>query len=137
MTGADTTPQGASPEAAELALVAAQAVDSKGGTDLVVLDVARVCSFCEVFVLATGRSDRQVRTMAEAVEVAARLHRGERPLRVEGMAGGEWAVLDYGDVVVHLFDEATRSYYSLERLWSDAARLEWEPASSAPGVSGS
>lgn len=131
-----TTPEPQSPtadrDALDLGAVAARAAEVKGGTDIVVLDVAGVCSFCEVFVLATGRSDRQVKAITDHVEDEARRHRGTRPLRVEGRAHGEWVVLDYGDVVVHLFDEQTRAFYSLERLWSDGIRLEWEPAGVQP-----
>jgi ribosome-associated protein len=82
----------------------------------------------DVFVIASGTSRRHVLTLAEAVEERLKAQE-RRPLRVEGMEDATWVLLDYGDVVVHLFDEATRRYYDLERLWSDAPRTDFDPAS--------
>lgn len=82
----------------------------------------------DVFVIATGTSRRHVRTLAEEIE--ARLTQLDRkPLRREGMEEGSWALLDFGDIVVHLFDGGTRAYYELERLWRDAPRMAFEAAS--------
>lgn len=82
----------------------------------------------DVFVIATGTSRRHVRTLAEEIE--ARLTQLDRkPLRREGMEEGSWALLDFGDIVVHLFDGETRAYYELERLWRDAPRMAFEAAS--------
>ena len=81
----------------------------------------------DIFVIATGTSRRHVLSLAE--EVIDQLKAADRrPLRKEGFEDGQWVLLDYGDVVVHLFDASTRSYYDLERLWADAGRLESEPA---------
>lgn len=81
----------------------------------------------DIFVIATGTSRRHVLSLAE--EVIDQLKATDRrPLRKEGFEDGQWVLLDYGDVVVHLFDAPTRSYYDLERLWADAGRLESEPA---------
>jgi len=121
-------PRRADAESVELAVGAARAADAKGGSDVVVLDVASVSTFCDVFVIASGRSDRQVRTMAEEVEAELRRGWDRSPLRVEGLDHGQWVVLDYGDVVVHLFDLPTRDYYTLERLWADGVRRAWVPA---------
>jgi ribosome-associated protein len=83
----------------------------------------------DVFVIASGTSRRHILTLAEAVEERLRgLDR--RPLRREGLDGATWVLLDYGDVVVHLFDEPTRGYYDLERLWIDAPRTEFDAAGS-------
>lgn len=81
----------------------------------------------EVFVIATGGSRRQVLTLAE--EVSTQMKTEDRsPLRTEGQDEASWVLVDFGDVVVHLFQEDPRHYYDLERLWGDAPRIEWEPA---------
>lgn len=115
-------------DTAEAAEAAASAIDDKNGLDVVLLDVSTVIVLTDVFVIATGTSRRHVRTLAEEIE--ARLADLERkPLRREGVEDGTWALLDFGDIVVHLFDEETRRYYELERLWSDAPRMAFERAS--------
>jgi ribosome-associated protein len=80
-------------------------------------------------VIASGTSSRHVKTLADDVEFRLR-ELGRRPLRREGITDASWILLDFGDVVVHLFDQETRRYYDLERLWSDAPRLEFQPAGS-------
>ncbi|MBP1633299.1 MAG: rsfS [Acidobacteria bacterium] len=94
---------------------------------MALLDVSRLLVITDVFVIATGTSRRHVLTLADAVEERLRLL-GRRPLRREGLEHATWVLLDYGDLVVHLFDEATRRYYDLERLWIDAPRTEYDPA---------
>ena len=103
-----------------LACVAA-ALDRKA-YDLVVLDTAALTSVADYFVICSGRSDTQVQAIADAIEhdVAAR---GMRPLAIEGREQGRWALLDYGDVLMHVFLEDTRAYYALERLWGDVPSL--------------
>ena len=76
----------------------------------------------DLFVVTSGRSDRQVRTITEEVERLTKLRCGRGPIRVEGMSDARWVLLDFGDVVVHVFDEETRAYYDLEHLWSAAPR---------------
>ena len=94
---------------------------------MVLLDVSGLLVITDVFVIASGTSRRHVLTLADEVE--ERLGRlGRRPLRREGLEYATWVLLDYGDVVVHLFDEPTRRYYDLERLWSDAPRTEFDTA---------
>lgn len=89
----------------------------------VVLDVHQVTSFADVFVLLSGRSDRQVRAIAEAV--VERLRReGDEPLGIEGMEEGRWVLIDCNDVIVHVFDPEMRDLYALERLWSDAESVD-------------
>ncbi len=83
-----------------------------------------------MFVIASGTSRRHVLTLAEGVEERMR-RLDRRPLRREGLESATWVLLDYGDVVVHLFDEPTRRYYDLERLWIDAPRHEFDPAAAA------
>jgi ribosome-associated protein len=90
--------------------------------DVVALDVREVSSFADVFVVATGRSDRQVRAIADAIEQAAK-RAGAPPLGVEGYAEGRWVLVDLDDVIVHVFTPDTRAHYDIERLWSDAQRV--------------
>jgi len=100
----------------------ADAILDRKGEDLVALDVREVSSFTDGFLLASGTSDRHVRTLADAVvERASEL--GDRPLGIEGYDEGRWVLIDLGDLVVHLFQCEVREHYDLERLWSDAARL--------------
>ena len=81
----------------------------------------------DIFVIASGTSRRHILTLAEAVEERLK-EGGRRPLRSEGLEDATWVLLDYGDLVVHLFDEPTRRYYDLERLWGDAPRTDFDPA---------
>lgn len=115
-------------DTAEAATAAASAIDDKKGLDLVLLDVSKVIVVTDVFVIATGTSRRHVKTLAEEIEANLKLL-DRVALRREGVEEGNWVLLDFGDIVVHLFDEETRRYYDLERLWRDAPRLAFEPAS--------
>jgi ribosome-associated protein len=101
----------------------------KKGLDIILLDVGDLLQITEVFVIATGTSRPHVQTLAEFVEERLK-DQERRPLRTEGMAEAEWVLLDYGDFVVHVFQPEQREYYGLERLWGDAPRIEWEPATS-------
>lgn len=94
---------------------------------MALLDVSGLLVITDVFVIASGTSRRHVLTLADEVEERLK-HLDRRPLRREGLEHATWVLLDYGDVVVHLFDEPTRRYYDLERLWSDAPRTEFDPA---------
>ena len=113
-----------------MAAAAARAAGAKQGTDIVVLDVHRVIVITDFFVIASASSERQVRTIVEEIERALR-DLGVRPVRREGEAGARWVLLDYVDVVIHVFTEEEREYYDLERLWSDAGRLDWEESGAA------
>jgi ribosome-associated protein len=104
----------------------ARAAASKLGTDTVVLHVGDVLSIVEYFVVTGASNTRQVRTIAEEVEDHVKLHGGPGPIRVEGLKDGTWVLVDYGDVVVHVFLDETREFYDLERLWRDVPRLDWE-----------
>ncbi|MFN2608937.1 MAG: ribosome silencing factor, partial [Acidimicrobiales bacterium] len=107
---------------------AARAADAKGGDHTVILEVGAVLAITDAFVITSGRNSRQVRTMADEVEARVKGTGGPSPLRTEGREEAEWVLLDYGDFVVHVFLDETRTYYDLERLWSDAPRLSWEEA---------
>ena len=108
----------ASDHARELVRIAALAADSKQAEDLVALDVSEPLPLTDIFLLASGRNERNV--LAVAAEVEDKLNEaGVKTLRREGRAEGRWVLLDFGDLVVHVFHEEDRMYYSLERLWKD------------------
>ena len=110
-----------------LARRAADALADKKGLDVILLDVSPLTVIADTFVLATGTSRTHVQTLAESV--GRKLTEiGRKRIREEGRTEGEWVLLDFGDLLVHIFQAKTRDYYSLERLWGDAARIEWEPA---------
>jgi ribosome-associated protein len=126
----------ATPRAIELLQIAARAADDKQADDLVALDVSEPLPLTDVFLLASGRNERNVVAIAGEIEDAM-LAAGVKTLRREGRAEGRWILLDFGDVVVHVFHDEDRQYYSLERLWSDcpAIPLDVVGASSAPASS--
>jgi len=101
---------------------ALSAFDEKAGLDPVVLDLRGFVDSFDALVVASGRNDRQVRTLAEEVVRRVDAATDARPTHVEGVAEGEWIALDYGDVIVHVFDETDREYYDLEHLWAAPAR---------------
>jgi ribosome-associated protein len=115
------------------ALVAAAAAAEKQGRDIVVLDVAPIIAIIDRFVLVSATNTRQVRTIVDEIQDAMRLHEGSKPIGVEGLEDASWVLLDYGDVVIHVFIEATRAYYDLDRLWADAARVPFEEPRVAAG----
>ncbi|KAA9148170.1 ribosome silencing factor [Microbacterium lushaniae] len=98
--------------------LAAHAADSKGAEDLIALDVSQPLPLVDIFLLATGRNERNVAAIADEVE-AKLLEAGHKRLRREGRAESRWILLDFGDLVVHVFHEQERVYYGLERLWKD------------------
>ena len=91
--------------------------------DLVVLETGHISSIADYFVICSGRSDTQVQAIADAIDGALR-DRGERPLAIEGMQHGQWVLMDYGDIVIHIFYVPVREFYDLERLWVRAPRVE-------------
>jgi len=99
---------------------AVEGADEKLSVDTVVLDLRDFVDSFDALVIAAGRNDRQVRAIAEEVERRVDLAVGVKPMRVEGWASAQWIALDYGDVIVHVFDLETRDYYDLEHLWSAA-----------------
>jgi ribosome-associated protein len=117
--------------ARDLAVVAARAGDAKGASEVVVLEVGEVLVVADEFVIMSASNDRLVKALVDDVERAVREAGAGSPLRVEGLDDRHWVLIDYGDVVVHVFLAETREYYELERLWGDVARLDWrEPAAS-------
>jgi ribosome-associated protein len=106
-------------EPRETALLCVRYALEKKAYDLLLIDVARESSLGDYFLICTGRSDTQVQAIAQSIEEnLARL--GLRPLSIEGYAAGQWVLMDYGDVIVHIFYEPVRAFYDLERLWMRA-----------------
>jgi ribosome-associated protein len=117
--------------ARDLAMVAARAADAKGAHDVVVLEVGDVLVVADEFVIASASNDRLVKAIVDDVERLVAEAGFARPLRVEGLDDRHWVLIDYGDVVVHVFLDETREYYELERLWGDVPRLEWAQTAAA------
>jgi ribosome-associated protein len=117
--------------ARDLAMVAARAADTKGAHDVVVLEVGDVLVVADEFVIASASNDRLVKAIVDDVERLVAEAGFSRPLRVEGLDDRHWVLIDYGDVVVHVFLHETREYYELERLWGDVPRLEWAQTAAA------
>lgn len=107
----------------ERALLCADFVLGKKAFQVRVLDVRKISSLTDYLVLASGSSDRQVRAAAEAVHLGLKKEHDTMPIGVEGVNEGRWALIDYGDVMVHVFHEPTRLYYDLDGLWSDAEEI--------------
>lgn len=106
-----------------LARDAANAAENKKATDVVILDVGDLVGITEFFVIVSTSNPRQLDTVIDEIHTALKMG-GRAPLRREGTTPDGWMVLDYGDVVVHVFTDAQRDYYDLERLWADAPRVE-------------
>ncbi|KGJ74234.1 ribosomal silencing factor RsfS [Cryobacterium roopkundense] len=113
----------------ELLKVAVAAAESKAGEDLIALDVSNPLPLADIFLIVTGRSERNVIAIAGEIEDKL-IEAGHKPLRREGRAAGRWVLVDFGDLVVHVFHEEEREYYSLERLWKDCPVIPLELASS-------
>ena len=106
-------------------LLCVKAAAAKKASDLLLLEMKRIASFTDYFLLCSGKSDRQVQAIAQAIEEELE-RKAIRPLGLEGKTEGRWILMDYGDVVVHIFLEPIRAFYDLEGLWIDAPRVELE-----------
>ncbi len=104
----------------------AKIASDKKAIDILVLDLRKLTSFTEFFVICSGNSDRQVSAIAHAIHEGLKKDHGVMPLGNEGLDSGHWALLDYGDVVTHIFYEEDRQYYQLEKLWFDAPRVAFK-----------
>ena len=109
----------------EVAAIAAKALDNRKGVDISLLEITDVTTLADYFLICTGTSNTHVKSLCDAVEEALD-QAGEPALRREGHRSGTWVLLDYGCLVVHVFTEETRQFYDLERLWSDAKRVDLE-----------
>jgi len=112
----------------DLAVLAARTADDKKGLDTVVLEVAEGLAITDAFVITSAPNTRLVRTLADEIERVLKLEHERAPLRVEGLRDLTWVLLDYGDLVVHVFLDETRRFYDIERLYRDVPRIGWEPA---------
>lgn len=113
--------------ARRLAVDAARTAHDRHCTDVVVLDLREISPVTDYFVIVTGTSDRQMRSVAEEV-VADAVRDGQGLFKAAGMDTGKWILLDFFDVVMHLFDEEHRRFYDLELIWGDAPRVRWRAA---------
>lgn len=103
--------------------IALKAIDDKKGSAIVALDISGIASFADYFLFCTGDSTRQNRAIADEVELKLKAH-GLRPSHIEGYANAEWILMDYSDLVVHIFSKNARIFYDLERLWRDGKKLD-------------
>ena len=119
-------------QSTDLALAAAEAASTKKAERIVILDVSNQLVITDLFVICSGRNDRQVKTIAEEVERTLLQDHHIKPFRREGQQDARWVLLDYVDFVVHVFQGEERDYYDLERLWADAPVVPfadgWEEA---------
>lgn len=115
------------------AMLAARTAAENRGRDIVILDVRPLTAMFDYFVLATGTSRRQLHAISEDIDRALQEELHDRRLGLEGYEQSRWILLDYGDVVIHLFDEETRAYYALEDLWAQAKRVPFQPVDASPG----
>ena len=125
--GSQAAPPRPAGRALERALTAARTAEDNRGREIVVLDLRELTTIFDYFVLASGTSRRQLHAMSEEIDHALEEGMGDRRLGIEGYAESRWILLDYGDVVIHLFDPETRAYYGIEDLWGLAKRVPFEP----------
>ena len=111
------------PDSRARALLCINAALEKKAKDLVILNVKEISAFADYFLICSGTSDRQLRAIAAAIQENLKLA-GITPLGIEGEAAGQWILMDYDDVIIHIFLEPIRSFYDLERLWSEAPRMD-------------
>ena len=112
------------PDGLSLALAAARTAADNRGQNIVILDTRALTSEFDYFVIATGTSRRQLRAMSEEIDHALEDGLGDQRLGIEGFAESRWIVLDYGSVLIHLFDAEARQYFDLENLWAEAKRID-------------
>lgn len=127
MAEPETTP--ADPTDADgeaLAVLAARTASDLKATDVVVLDVGDVLSITGYFVIASATNPRQVRAVADDVEAKVKTELGRSPVRTEGLREQQWTLIDYGDVVVHVFLDSVREFYEIERLYMESPKIAWE-----------
>jgi ribosome-associated protein len=113
----------------QLALAAAQVAEEDQGQDIMVLDLRDLTCIFDYFVIASGTSRRQLHAMSEDIDNRLEKELGDKRLGIEGYQGSNWILLDYGNIVIHLFDAETRDYYGMEKLWGEAKRLNWREMS--------
>jgi ribosome-associated protein len=127
-------PAARSDRSLQLALTAARVAEENRGRDVVILDMREMTAVFDYFVLATGSSRRQMHAISEEIDRTIQDEFGDERLGIEGYVEGRWILLDFGDVVIHLFDEEARDYYSLEDLWHGSKRVPREPQVAKPDL---
>ncbi|HYN31509.1 MAG TPA: ribosome silencing factor [Ilumatobacteraceae bacterium] len=120
---------------ADLAVLAARSASDMKASNVLVLDVGDVLSIAGYFVIASASNPRLVRAVVDDIEAKVKSALGRAPVRTEGIRENQWSLIDYGDVVVHVFLESVREFYEIERLYMEAPRLEWEPPAAAAATS--
>ena len=128
MTEAERTASIAAMSSTERARIAAHAADDKKAEDILVLDVAEIMGIVDAFVIAHASNPRLVRAIVDEVKEQLFVLAGLKPRSIEGLDDLSWVLLDYGDLIVHIFLAETREFYGLERLWTDAPRITWKGA---------
>lgn len=113
-------------DGSQLAALIARTADEKKGEDILVLDVGDVLAIAGWFVIISASNARLVESIADDVEAAAKVELGRSPVRTEGHREKQWILIDYGDVVVHVFHTEMRNFYEIERLYGDVPRLKWD-----------
>jgi len=107
----------------DLLRIAVRALDNKKASDIVALDISDIASFANYFLICSGESSRQIQAIVDEVEAKLR-EAGMRPSHIEGYRNAEWVLMDYVDLVVHVFSKHARAYYDLERLWRDGRQID-------------
>lgn len=115
----------------EKLMLAAEAAATRKALQMTAIDIRKIASFAEFFLVCSGTSNRQVQAIADEVMDRLKKERNSRPLHTEGYEAGTWVLLDYGDLIVHVFTEEAREFYQLERLWRDADRVALPEAMTA------
>jgi ribosome-associated protein len=131
MTYSEPDAQKPEPSSLDLAIEAARTADDGKAEDIAILDLRGLSPVADFFVIATGTSDRQLRAIADHIQDYVRKSTGEKAFGVSGYESATWILVDFVNVVVHLFDPPRRDYYDLELLWGDAPRVEWQPRSAS------
>jgi ribosome-associated protein len=117
--------------ALDLARVIAAVADAEHGSDVLVLEVGDVLGVTEYFVIVSASNRRLVRTLVDEIEVQTREQTGRSPLRSEGVRENQWVLVDYGDVITHIFLAEVREFYEIERLYTDVPKVDWSDAATA------
>jgi ribosome-associated protein len=112
----------------QLALLAAETCDEKKAKDIAVLDVRKITSISDYFIVCSTSNERQARAIAESMRMKMK-EMGRREMGVEGMEDGRWVLQDFGDIVLHIFHETQREFYDIEGLWADAKKVRWKKTS--------
>ncbi|MEZ6087457.1 MAG: ribosome silencing factor [Pirellulaceae bacterium] len=121
---ASETPTSGKQRSLQLAIAAARVAIENRGSDVMIIDVSEQTVLFDYFVLATGTSRRQLHAISEEIDDVLEKQLNDNRLSIEGYQESRWIVLDYGSIVIHLFDQETRQYYDLESLWADGKQLD-------------